>query len=140
MPPWSSHPKCCINKMNMSNQVISKFSQMRQYEASLDYTLNTSDGGSFPVHRAYLSAFSDYFFALLTSSNSMIEGNQKSIMLESVSAAGLQPVLDYIYGGKTLGLSDKNLEEVVGAASYLQVQWNRIFLTNVIFNSVYNIE
>lgn len=68
-------------------------------------------------------ACSDYFRAMLT--GSMKESKGSHSVLQGVSAAGLKAIVEFAYTGK-LYLTLENLEDVLSAASHLQV--NKIYL------------
>ena len=51
----------------------------------------------------------------------MRESNENCVTLTAISSAGLELVLDFIYGG-SLTLTEENLEDVVPVANYLQIR------------------
>ena len=91
--------------------------ELRSQGLLCDYTLN-AENTTVKVHRAVLVACSDYFRAMLT--GNMKESQESEVTLQGISGLGLQTVVDFAYSGK-LSLDLDNLEEVLAAASHLQV-------------------
>ena len=58
-------------------------------------------------------------FALIA--GPMKESSEDHVTLAALSSAGLEPVLDFVYGG-SLTLSEDNIEDIVAVASYLQIR------------------
>ena len=52
----------------------------------------------------------------------MRESSEASVCLQSLTSSALESILEFIYGGM-LSLTEDNLEEILAAASYLQVDW-----------------
>ena len=50
----------------------------------------------------------------------MKESSEKKVVLKAIHSRGLEPLLDFLYGG-ALKVTADNLEEVLGAAGYLQI-------------------
>ncbi len=92
-----------------------------QYENQLfcNYTIETSDDVVFHVHKCCIAAVSSYFSAML--SGTMVESRSGTVKLRNVAASGLRPILNYVYGGSNLELTEKNVGEVLNAASMLQI-------------------
>ena len=82
-----------------------------------DYTIKAGNR-SFAVHRMYLAATSDYFYAMMT--NGMMETQQDSVELKGISAEGLEPLLHFLYTGD-LRINEDNALEILDSASHLQV-------------------
>ena len=83
-----------------------------------DYTIIINQH-SFLVHRAFMAAVSDYFYAMLT--GGMQETYKDSIELKGVPENGLQLLLEFLYTGK-LTLTTDNVCSVLIASAYLQVE------------------
>lgn len=79
---------------------------------------NTFISQSIPVHRVVMAACSDYFRVMLT--GFMKESREQVVVLKGVTAGGLKVVVDFAYTGR-LELTTDNVEEVLSAASHLQV-------------------
>ena len=71
-----------------------------------------------PIHRVVMVACSHYFRAMMT--GVMRESREESVDLKGVTAGGLSVVVDFAYTGR-LELTTDNVEEVLSAASHLQV-------------------
>ncbi|XP_059093875.1 kelch-like protein 12 isoform X2 [Tigriopus californicus] len=97
--------------------VLSGLNLLRHKGHLTDVTLKTEDQ-TFQAHRVVLASCSDYFRAMFT--DPMRERKQSDILLAGVSAPGVRFLLDYIYTSK-LSLSLANIQEVLSAASHLQV-------------------
>lgn len=65
-----------------------------------------------------MAACSDYFRVMLT--GFMRESREEFVELKGVTAGGLTVVVDFAYTGR-LELTTENVEEVLSAASHLQV-------------------
>ena len=57
---------------------------------------------------------------LISLAGSLRESSENYISLEAIHSSGLEPVLDYIYGG-LLYISSENIESILATSSYLQV-------------------
>lgn len=65
-----------------------------------------------------MAACSDYFRVMLT--GFMKESREEFVELKGVTAGGLKVVVDFAYTGR-LELTTDNVQEVLSAASHLQV-------------------
>ena len=65
-----------------------------------------------------MAACSDYFRVMLT--GDMRESRESQVELKGVTAGGLTVVVDFAYTGR-LELTTANVEDVLSAASHLQV-------------------
>lgn len=74
--------------------------------------------GLFQVHKMVLCGCSDYFRAMFT--HGMLETKKNSIDLNTVSIAGLRPLLNFAYTGK-MNLSVENISEILATATFLQI-------------------
>ena len=110
-----------VNCVCISVLLLAKFCFVKQ-KVLCDYTLE-ADGTEICVHRAVMVACSDYFRAMLT--GSMKESTEQRSTLQGVTADGLTAIVQFAYTGK-LELTLDNLEEVLSAASYLQVNGSRM--------------
>ncbi|RUS88524.1 hypothetical protein EGW08_003700 [Elysia chlorotica] len=91
--------------------------ELRKSNTLCDYTL-IADGQKIPVHRVVMVACSDYFRVMMT--GVMKESREETVELKGVTAGGLSVVVDFAYTGR-LELTTDNVEEVLSAASHLQV-------------------
>jgi len=89
-----------------------------------DYTI-IAGGLEMHVHRAVLVACSDYFRAMLT--GDMRESRESCVTLQGITSFGLQAVIEFIYSG-SLKISLDNVEEILAAASHLQVSQTSFFI------------
>lgn len=80
----------------------------------------TTEGQTFHVHKCIMIASCDFFAAMERSG--MQETRQTCIELKSVSALGLETLIDFIYTGE-LRLDMNNIEDVLQAVFHLQVQY-----------------
>ncbi|XP_078492595.1 kelch-like protein 12 isoform X1 [Ciona intestinalis] len=83
-----------------------------------DVTL-VAEGQKFPAHRAILAASSKYFHTMFSSQ--MKEKFEKEIKIKEVTKFAMKQVIAFIYTNKVL-LSEENIDEVLHAASLMQVQ------------------
>nr|XP_026692809.1 kelch-like protein 2 [Ciona intestinalis] len=83
-----------------------------------DVTL-VAEGQTFPAHRAILAASSKYFHTMFKSQ--MKERFEKEITIKEVTKIAMKQVINFIYTNKVL-LSEENIDEVLHAASLMQVQ------------------
>ncbi|XP_078492391.1 kelch-like protein 12 [Ciona intestinalis] len=83
-----------------------------------DVTL-IAEGQKFPAHRAILAASSKYFHTMFKSQ--MKEKFEKEIRIKEVTKIAMEQVIAFIYTNKVL-LSEENIDEVLHAASLMQVQ------------------
>ena len=83
-----------------------------------DYTIIINQH-SFLVHRAFMAAVSDYFYAMLT--GGMQETYKDSVELKGVPENCFQPLLEFLYTGK-LTLTTDNVCSVLIASAYLQIE------------------
>ena len=109
--------RATLESPNFSNHILEGMCDLRAKDMLCDYTI-TAEGCSMRVHRAVMVACSDYFRALLSSE--MRESLEMSVELKGLTATGLQSVVNFAYTGK-IDLSLENLEEVLAAATHLQI-------------------
>ncbi|KAM9321515.1 kelch-like protein 34 [Gastrophryne carolinensis] len=97
--------------------VFNQYQFLRAHGHLCDVSL-VVDGHEFPAHKSMLACASDYFRAMFKDYTQ--ESKASVVYLKTVSATGLQNVLDFIYTS-WLSLSMGTLEDTLEAASYLQV-------------------
>jgi len=102
--------------------LMNRFQEFWSNSEFCDYSITTCDDVVFNVHKTYMAAVSDYFYAMLNSSNEMIESQTNSIKLWNVTSLGLSPVLDFVYGKVDINLTIANITDVLNAASMLQIK------------------
>jgi len=104
--------------------VVKRFQEMRASNSHCDYTITSSDGQVFNVHKSYIVATSDYFAAMLDNSSSMIETQSSHVTLHNIHSSGLTCALDYMYGIDQLdvAISLNNFMDILTAASMLQLE------------------
>ncbi|EAT35098.1 AAEL012709-PA, partial [Aedes aegypti] len=98
--------------------ILKGLNELRLKGVLVDVTLRT-DGKVFRAHRAVLSACSEYFRAMF--SDHTRESRLSEIDLHNISPLGIELLLDYIYTSK-LALNLANIQEVLSAASYIQLE------------------
>ncbi|KAK2145290.1 hypothetical protein LSH36_690g04040 [Paralvinella palmiformis] len=98
--------------------VLKGLETLRHNELLFDVTL-VVEGHEFPVHRVVMASCSDYFRAMFT--DAMLEKHQDVICLNGVSAIGVGLLIEYAYTSR-LDLDHGNVQDVLGAASHLQIQ------------------
>nr|XP_029736284.1 kelch-like protein 22 [Aedes albopictus] len=98
--------------------ILKGLNELRLKGVLVDVTLRT-DGKLFRAHRAVLSACSEYFRAMF--SDHTRESRLSEINLHNISPLGIELLLDYIYTSK-LALNLANIQEVLSAASYIQLE------------------
>lgn len=98
--------------------ILKGLNELRLKGVLVDVTLRT-DGKVFRAHRAVLSACSEYFRAMF--SDHTRESRLSEINLHNISPLGIELLLDYIYTSK-LALNLANIQEVLSAASYIQLE------------------
>jgi len=120
-PPSSVPPLTTVSQImsssDHSSKLITGLNSLRSAGVLCDYTI-VAGGLEMHVHRAVLVACSDYFRAMLT--GEMRESRESSVTLQGISSFGLQTVIEFIYTG-VLKISLDNVEEILAAASHLQV-------------------
>ncbi|XP_055586892.1 kelch-like protein 25 [Uranotaenia lowii] len=98
--------------------LLKGLNELRLKAVLVDVTLRT-DGKLFQAHRAVLSACSEYFRAMF--SDHTRESRLSEINLQNITPLGMELLLDYIYTAK-LPLNLANIQEVLAAASYIQLE------------------
>lgn len=98
-------------------RMLQGLQELRYNSTLCDYSL-IADGEEIKVHKAAMAACSDYFRVMLTAN--MRESREQHVELKGVTALGLKVVVDFVYTGM-LALTIENVEEVLSAATHLQV-------------------
>ncbi|XP_055540234.1 kelch-like protein 26 [Wyeomyia smithii] len=98
--------------------ILKGLNELRIKGVLVDVALR-ADEKIFRAHRAVLSACSEYFRAMFSSHTR--ESRLSEINLSNVSPLGIELLLDYIYTAK-LTLNLANIQEVLSAASYIQLE------------------
>jgi len=104
-----------------SQAIVKRFFELRANNELCDYAITTCDDVVFKVHKTYIAVTSDYFYAMLHSAVQMLESRTNSVKLHNVTAAGLGPVLDFMYGVVDINIDVENVADVLNAASILQI-------------------
>ncbi|NXX77823.1 KLH34 protein, partial [Urocolius indicus] len=97
--------------------VLAQYQTLRSEGFLCDILLKVKEN-EFPAHKSLLACSSDYFRAMFKTYTQ--ESKASVIHLQVVSPTGLQHILDFIYTS-LLPLSFESLEDILEAASYLQV-------------------
>nr|XP_026695281.1 kelch-like protein 12 isoform X2 [Ciona intestinalis] len=111
----SSKLLSCDGHFDFIMDMLVKQRNNREY---CDVTL-VAEGQKFPAHRAILAASSKYFHTMFSSQ--MKEKFEKEIRIKEVTKVAMKQVIAFIYTNKVL-LSEENIDEVLHAASLMQVQ------------------
>ncbi|KAK7114440.1 hypothetical protein V1264_000499 [Littorina saxatilis] len=98
-------------------RMLQGLQELRNNDTLCDYSL-FADGQEIKVHKAAMAACSDYFRVMLT--GNMKESREQFVELKGVTSEGLKVVVDFVYTGM-LALTVENVEEVLSAATHLQV-------------------
>ena len=118
---WVESPEAVtamtLQAANYSNKILDGLNELRAAGQLCDYTL-AADDKALQVHRAVMVACSDYFRAMLI--GQMRESTDNKVELKGVTGEGLTAVVTFAYTG-SLRLSLENLEEVLAAATHLQM-------------------
>ena len=102
-----------------SLQLLEQLNYQRQKNEFCDVTVRVMGGLNFSAHRCLLAASSPKLHSLASLVPS--HGKLKSmILLETLTACGFEPVLEYIYTGK-LKLDVDNFDEVLATGRYLDL-------------------
>lgn len=101
-----------------ANKVVQGMATLWNEKVLFDYTIRTSEGKQFRAHRAFLASVSEYFRAMLC--GNMLESCKDFVELKGVNGNGFGPVLHFVYTGQ-LALSEGNVQDVLTAASHLQI-------------------
>ena len=80
-----------------------------------------NDGQRYPVHKAVLSKYSDYFNALIEGATCMVESQTNEVRLQGISELAVNAVVKYMYNG-TVQLCWSDIDDILYAASYLQMK------------------
>ncbi|WAR12865.1 KLH26-like protein [Mya arenaria] len=114
--PGPSNAGALVAK-NHSIKLMRGLQEFHKEETFCDYVL-VAESQTFKVHRVVMASCSDYFKVMLT--GEMKESREGQVDLKGVSAKGLKVVIDFAYTG-IMGLTVENVEEVLSAATHLQV-------------------
>lgn len=96
---------------------VSGLQEFHKQDTFCDYSL-IAEGQELRVHRVVMASCSDYFKVMLT--GQMKESREGQVDLKGITAKGLKVVVDFAYTG-VLQLTVENVEEVLSAATHLQV-------------------
>ncbi|XP_043277025.1 kelch-like protein 10 isoform X2 [Venturia canescens] len=102
----------------MSTQAMQSLYDLRQNNVLCDAVLRLEDGGVFPIHRAILSACSNYFRTLFTTT--LHSRERTDILLPGVSSPMMNHLLEYAYL-RSLDINPGNVCELLVTADYLSV-------------------
>uniref|UniRef100_A0A1B6GHM5 Kelch-like protein diablo n=1 Tax=Cuerna arida TaxID=1464854 RepID=A0A1B6GHM5_9HEMI len=94
------------------------WNDLRKNNQLVDATLISSDGISYPVHRAVLAGYSRFFRALFT--NPLHTDDRNRVHLQNVSSEVLSSLLTYIYD-KKLDIDNNTVTKLLHASDYLSI-------------------
>ncbi|XP_060567211.1 kelch-like protein 13 [Ruditapes philippinarum] len=117
VPHSGTNAATALIAKNHSFKLLRGLQEFHKQETFCDYVL-VAEGQEFKVHRVVMASCSDYFKVMLT--GEMRESREGKVDLKGVSANGLKVVVDFAYTG-IMGLTVDNVEEVLSAATHLQV-------------------
>ncbi|EDV47547.1 kelch-like protein 1 isoform X2 [Drosophila erecta] len=119
----STAPKTPGNRWNQlsaeEETLLRGLNKLRNEEKLTDVTLIVEEH-RFKAHRVVLAASSDYFCAMFADC-AMIESRKDEINLYGITARAMGSIIDYIYTS-TLELNCDNIEEILAAATHVQVR------------------
>lgn len=107
-----------FESLSHTNTLLHGLNELRLKDQLLDITLQ-AEGRNFQAHRAVLASCSDYFRAMFT--DPMKESTQNLIILNGVTAIGIDLLLEYAYTSK-LELNLSNVQDVLSASSHVQLE------------------
>lgn len=99
-------------------RLLSNFNELRERDQLFDFTICVGNK-KLRAHRVVLAASSDYFKAMFAINS--IELNAGKVFLQNIDPSAVEAVINFIYTCK-IDLTNDNIEEVLLAASILQVQ------------------
>ena len=101
----------------MSIQACNVLNDLRKNGQLCDAVVRVEDG-SFPVHRAIMSACSPYFRALFT--NGMHETGEREVTIPGVTADMMEVIIDFAYTRRAK-INNTNVEYLLPAADQFHV-------------------
>uniref|UniRef100_A0A0K0ECG8 BTB domain-containing protein n=1 Tax=Strongyloides stercoralis TaxID=6248 RepID=A0A0K0ECG8_STRER len=100
------------------NNQFAIFSKLREDGHFCDFVIKCANI-SFSVHRIVICGLSEFFKAMLT--NNMVSNfNTNSISLSYICPETMEAIINFAYTGR-IKISERNVEDVASAASYLQI-------------------
>ena len=109
--------KCYLNWKDFQRNRASSFQEMREFQEFADVTLVCEDNQRLEAHKVILSSASNFFRSVLT-------GNKHShplIYMRRVKKIYLEPMLDFMYYGKT-EINQEDVEEFLLLAEELEIK------------------
>ncbi|XP_072050690.1 kelch repeat and BTB domain-containing protein 3-like [Amphiura filiformis] len=109
-------------------ELTSVLNDLRSKAALHDFTIiigGKRRGKKFPTHRVILAAASDYFNTLFLSEH-FKENDKDEVVLKHTDCSSpdvFEIVLEFIYTGKSDGVTKENCFDVLAAACYLQIKY-----------------
>ncbi|XP_063239495.1 kelch-like protein 10 [Bacillus rossius redtenbacheri] len=103
---------------SMSIEALEILHDLRRNNQLCDAIIRLEDGGSFPVHRAILSACSPYFRALFTTA---IDVPRDDVLIHGISTQVMALILNYAYV-RNISINKDNVRGLLVAADYLCVE------------------
>ena len=100
-------------------QSFDKLNKLRGDEDFCDVTLDASGGVNVRAHKLILAAASPYFESMFRPA--FLESDKNKIKLTDINGGSLRVLIDYIYTGKII-ISDDNVEDILSAGNFLQIQ------------------
>ncbi|KAK0161270.1 hypothetical protein PV327_009757 [Microctonus hyperodae] len=100
----------------MSTQAMQSLYDLRQNNLFCDAILRLEDGGVFPIHRAILSACSNYFRTLFTTS--LYAHEKTDVLVPGVNSGMMNLLLKYAYL-RSLEINHENVCQLLVTANYL---------------------
>ena len=97
------------------NEILRVLNAHRHSKILCDVKLMV-DGQEFPAHKGVLAANSNFFLAMFTTE--MMEKDKTTVSVESVSAAAMERLLEYMYTGQ-IQIHVENVLELVEASNFL---------------------
>ena len=116
-------------------QLFDKLNKLRCEDDFSDVTLGADNGVNIQAHKLILAAASPYFETMFKSSSKFLESDQNKIKLKDVSGDSLRVLIDYIYTGKII-ISEDNVEDILIAANFLQLQAVKDTCANVLMEKI----
>lgn len=110
-PPVNTHEaKTCL-----SQECMKTMDEFRKNNLLCDATIRLDDGSKFNVHRATMSANSEYFRALFTNSFS---GDNRNVIIPKIRKEIMEGLINYTYV-REFQLTEVNMIEMLVISDYV---------------------
>ncbi len=108
-----------LSHRSLPQFIVDRYQQFYMNRELCDYIIRTVDDKEYHVHKSYMAAISDHFYAMVSSP--MVESRDNVVELKAITSTGLGPILNFVYGGE-LNVNEDNMEHILNTASHLQIE------------------